>query len=206
MNEPAAAALERLAEALRAERSVITALVGDPPYPPPALGALAATGPRAAAAPGEYAVVVESVREGYLLHYGGGRVVTGADPDLALLGGDYLYALGLERLAALGDLAAVTLLSDLITLAATVHASAGAARSEARVAAEADGLWLATAAAVGAGESAAHSAAIGALRAGSPDAAGLLWAAATATAAEAGAGGELDRAAYALDFRQEARS
>ena len=32
------------------------------------------------------------------------RVVRGAEPDLALLAGDYLYALGLERLAALGDL------------------------------------------------------------------------------------------------------
>ena len=43
--------------------------------------------------------MVEAVREGYLLHYGDGRVVRGADPDLALLAGDYLYALGLERLA-----------------------------------------------------------------------------------------------------------
>jgi hypothetical protein len=33
----------------------------------------------------------------------GGR----ADPDLALLAGDYLYALGLERLAALADLEAI---------------------------------------------------------------------------------------------------
>ena len=60
---------------------------------------------RAAAAPGEYALVVEAVREGYLLHYGEPRLLAGHDADLALLAGDYLYALGLDRLAALGDAA-----------------------------------------------------------------------------------------------------
>ena len=45
----------------------------------------------------------------------------GADADLRLLAGDYLYALGLERLAALGDLEAVRELSDLISLSAQVH-------------------------------------------------------------------------------------
>ena len=39
------------------------------------------------------------------------------DPDLALLAGDRLYALGLERLAALGDLEAVAELADVIALA-----------------------------------------------------------------------------------------
>ena len=42
--------------------------------------------------------MVEAVREGYLLHYGEPRLLVGADADLALLAGDYLYALGLERL------------------------------------------------------------------------------------------------------------
>ena len=55
------------------------------------------------------------------LHYAVGRVIDGADADLALLAGDYLYALGLGRLAALGDLEAVRELSDLISLAAQVH-------------------------------------------------------------------------------------
>ena len=73
------------------------------PSAEPALGRLAAAGPRAAAAPGEYALLVEAIREGYLLHYGEPRLLDGADPDLVLLAGDYLYALGLERLAALGD-------------------------------------------------------------------------------------------------------
>ncbi len=49
-------------------------------------------------------------------------MVDGADDDLALLAGDYLYARGLERLAALGDLEAVRELSDLISLVAQLHA------------------------------------------------------------------------------------
>ena len=51
--------------------------------------------------------MVEAVREGYLLHYGEPRLLAGHDADLALLAGDYLYALGIERLAALGDPEAV---------------------------------------------------------------------------------------------------
>ena len=116
--------------------------------PSPALGTLAGAGPRAAAAPGEYALVVESVREGYLLHYSRGRLVTGADPDLALLAGDYLYALGLERLAALGDLEAVRELSDLISLAAQVH---DGSRAPERAERESNALWLASVTAIGAG-------------------------------------------------------
>jgi hypothetical protein len=45
------------------------------------------------------------------------------DPDLALLVGDQLYALGLERLAALGDLEAVAELADVISLVAQAHAA-----------------------------------------------------------------------------------
>ena len=88
----------------------------------PEFGLLTAAGPRSAAAPGEYALVVESVREGYLLHYGSSRLLQGHDADLALLAGDYLYALGLERLAALGDTEAVALLAELIGRCAQLHA------------------------------------------------------------------------------------
>ena len=68
---------------------------------------VAAAGLPARPAPGEYALVIEAVREGYLLHYGEPRLLAGHDADLALLAGDYLYALGIERLAALGDTEAV---------------------------------------------------------------------------------------------------
>ncbi len=62
--------------------------------------------------------VIEAIREGYLLHYGESRVFRGMDDDLRLLAGDALFALGLERLAAAGDLEAVAELSDLISLSA----------------------------------------------------------------------------------------
>ena len=74
----------------------------------------------AAAAPME--LVVAAVREGQLLHLGRPEVVTGADPDLALLAGDRLYALGLEKLAAMGDLEAVGVLAELISACARAQA------------------------------------------------------------------------------------
>ena len=68
-------------------------------------------------------VAVAAIREGWLLH-SEGRSTTLApdDPDLALLGGDRLYALGLERLAADGDLPAIRALADLISECARSHA------------------------------------------------------------------------------------
>jgi hypothetical protein len=69
----------------------------------------------------EDSLVVESVREGYLLHYAEPRLLAGHDADLALLAGDYLYALGIERLAAAGDVDAVLVLADLISTSAQLH-------------------------------------------------------------------------------------
>ncbi len=113
--------LADLANRLREENTPISPHVIDPTEQP-VFGPLVAAGPRAAAAPAEYALVVESVREGYLLHYGEPRLLAGHDADLALLAGDYLYALGIERLAALGDSEAVRELGDLISLCAQAHA------------------------------------------------------------------------------------
>jgi hypothetical protein len=70
----------------------------------------------------ERAFVLEAVYEGYLLHYETPRAFKGMDADLRLLAGDSLYALGLERLAASGDIEAVRELSDLISLCAFVQA------------------------------------------------------------------------------------
>src|SRR5262249_58458588 len=138
--------LPALADLLREARTLISPPVRDPDEDS-ALGALAATGPRAAAAPEEYALLVEAIREGYLLHYGTPRLIDGADPDLRLLAGDYLYALGLERLAARGDLEAVRELADLISLSAKVHADDGDTSEEPETT---RALWLAAAVAVGA--------------------------------------------------------
>lgn len=66
--------------------------------------------------------VLEAVYEGYLMHYGEPRAFGGMDPDMRLLAGDALFALGLSRLAEMGDLEAVAELSDLISLSARAHA------------------------------------------------------------------------------------
>ena len=65
---------------------------------------------------------VAAVREGYELHYGDPEVVHTDDPDLALLAGDRLYALGLEKLAADGDLEAIGILCATIATCARSHA------------------------------------------------------------------------------------
>jgi hypothetical protein len=118
-------ALERLAEALRTEggllaKTVVSAGSGEQPH-----------GDAVAARGEDYPLLVEAIREGYLQHYGSGRVVRPADPDLALLAGDRLYAFGLERLAAVGDLQAVAELADVIALCAQAHAEGDPARAEA---------------------------------------------------------------------------
>jgi hypothetical protein len=132
-----------LAAALREEDTPISPHVVDTDERP-VLGLLAAAGSRAAAAPGEYAFVIEAVREGYLLHYGEPRLLRGHDDDLALLAGDYLYALGLERLASLGDAAAVAVLAELIARSAQLHAEG---RED-----EAPELWRDAALAIGGGD------------------------------------------------------
>lgn len=105
-------ALQALADQLRDEDTPIAPHVVDPAEPPQ-LGELAG---------GQYALVVEAVREGYLLHYEQPRLLAGHDSDLALLAGDYLYALGLDRLATLGDTRAVAILADLISTCARLQA------------------------------------------------------------------------------------
>jgi hypothetical protein len=128
--------LQALAATLRGDGGLLAATVVEPPDGPPG---------------DERELIVEAIREGYLEHYGAGRVVRPDDPDLALLAGDRLYALGLERLAALGDLAAVAELADIISLAAQAHAEGDPARAEA--------VWAAGARALREGPTPDHEAA-----------------------------------------------
>ena len=89
-----------------------------------------------------FALGVETIYEGYLLHYGRPRLFVPADDDGALLLGDYLYAHGLVRIAATGSVAAVHDLAELISLCAHSRAE------------ERDGdsaVWAATAALLGEG-------------------------------------------------------
>ena len=93
--------------------------------------------------PARHALGLETIYEGYLVHYGRPRLFEPPDADAALLLGDYLYAHGLVRIAASGDVAAVADLAELISLCAQ-------ARADGR---DGDGsAWAATAALLGAGE------------------------------------------------------
>ena len=140
-------ALHRLADELREEGGLLALTVREDGREPQ---------PHGDAAGPDYALLVEAIREGYLQHYGEGRVVRTADPDLALLAGDRLYALGLARLAELGDLDAVNELADVISLCAQAHAAGDPERAAA--------VWEAGAAAVGRGTSHDHEAAKAAWR------------------------------------------
>lgn len=93
-----------------------------------------------------FALGLETIYEGYAVHYGRPRAFHAQDGDAALVLGDYLYAQGLARIAALGEVDAVSDLAELISLCAQArgdgHPGDGAA-------------WAATATLLGRGELAA---------------------------------------------------
>jgi hypothetical protein len=122
--------LDRLAAEVR-ERGGLLARAVSPASMDGSYGALAARGRRAAGREDDYELLVEAIHEGYLLHYASGRVVRPEDADLSLLAGDRLYAIGLARLAELGDLDAVAELADVISLAAQAHAEGDPERAAA---------------------------------------------------------------------------
>jgi hypothetical protein len=89
-----------------------------------------------------FALGLETIYEGYLVHYGAPRLFEAADSDTALLLGDYLYAHGLVRIAATGPVEAVADLSELISLCSQLRAERAGG----------DGaLWAATASLLGRG-------------------------------------------------------
>jgi hypothetical protein len=69
-----------------------------------------------------YALGLETIYEGYLLHYGRPRLFAPEDDDTALLLGDYLYAHGLVRVAEAGSVQDVADLAALISLCAQLRA------------------------------------------------------------------------------------
>ncbi|MDP2710891.1 MAG: hypothetical protein Q8O56_06700 [Solirubrobacteraceae bacterium] len=169
-------AVTRLREAVRDSDSPLADVVGSAPHddasddgPDPV--ALAAGGPRVASRRDDVELAVAAVLEGCLLHYGEPRALQIDDPDLALLAGDRLYALGLARLAAIGDLDAIAELADVIALSAQAHA---AGDGELALAA-----WHAGAAAIGWGADEQTAIAKARARAGDPGATEALHAAAT---------------------------
>ena len=89
-----------------------------------------------------WALGLETIYEGYLMHYGSPRLFAPADRDTGLLLGDYLYAHGLVRISEHEEVAADTDLAELISLCAQLRAEG----------ADGDGAaWAATAALLGAG-------------------------------------------------------
>jgi hypothetical protein len=89
-----------------------------------------------------YALGLETIYEGYLLHYGSPRLFAPSDDDSALLLGDYLYAHGLVRVAEAGTVEAVADLAALISLCAQLRADGLPGDGEA---------WAATASTLGEG-------------------------------------------------------
>jgi hypothetical protein len=158
-----------------AERLAPAGDVDDRPPGPPQL---AAAGPRAAGHEREYELLLEMILEGSLLHYGSSRLVRCDDPDLALLLGDQLYALGLSRLAELGDLEAVAELADLISLLAQAEAAQDPELASA--------IWRAGAVAIGWGGTPEHEAAKARARSGVPGATQALARAYDAVLAQEG--------------------
>jgi hypothetical protein len=96
-----------------------------------------------ALADARYALGLETIYEGYLVHYGRPRIFEPLDDDERLLLGDYLYAHGLVRIAELGEVDVVAALADLIARCAHLRAERAPGDGEA---------WAATAASLGNGD------------------------------------------------------
>jgi hypothetical protein len=106
-------------EVIAEEAAAESPLWGEALRPPPEQDRVAVFSPLAAE---RFATGIETIYEGYLLHYGRPRLFAPPDPDVALLLGDYLYAHGLVRIAAQGDVEAVRELAELIALCAHLRA------------------------------------------------------------------------------------
>jgi len=89
-----------------------------------------------------FALGLETIYEGYLLHYGRPRLFAPADKDTALLLGDYLYAHGVVRIDSVGSVDAVADLAELIAICSQLRADAAPGDGAA---------WAASAALLGTG-------------------------------------------------------
>jgi hypothetical protein len=90
-----------------------------------------------------YALGLETIYEGYLVHYGRPRMFRRLNDDEALLLGDYLYAHGLVRIAELGEVEVVGALAALIARCAHLRAEGRPGDGEA---------WASTASNLGGGD------------------------------------------------------
>jgi hypothetical protein len=176
-SHPPSRALERLAELLREQGGLMASLLdGDPSDTGPA-----DTGPSDTGLTGESPTLHNSqpLAVGPLSNGGGPAQIAAAGPraqphapeaDLGLLAGDQLYALGLARLVALGDLEAVAELADVIAFTALAQ---GEGRGDLALA-----IWVAGARTVGWGPSDLHRRAKALVQSGEPGALEAMRAAA----------------------------
>jgi hypothetical protein len=106
-------------ETIALEAARESSLWGDALVPPEARDETPVFSPLADSS---FALGLESIYEGYLLHYGRARLFAPPDRDTAILLGDYLYAHGLVRIAALGDVDVVARLAELISVCTQLRA------------------------------------------------------------------------------------
>ena len=105
-----------------------------------------------------FAVDIELIYEGYLLHYRDGRALSLASDDLEtrLLAGDCFYARGLRGVAARGDADAVGLLARLMAACSYLRAAGAPFAGD-------DALWAYTTAGLAAQHAGAGAASVAAL-------------------------------------------
>jgi hypothetical protein len=173
-------ALAQLRELLLAEGGELAAALADEPGAD-AFGPFVAASGRCRERAPDYALLIESILEGYLVHYQRPRLIEPPDEGLRLLAGDYLYALGLSRLAALGDLEAVRELADVIGLCAQAHSGPEPPSPDVP-----EAIWALGALGVAGGRWDAGEAAKQGLREGRPDAPAAALEAALRRTAELG--------------------
>jgi hypothetical protein len=191
-------ALEQLRELVAAEGGELAGAIVELPATE-VFGPLLAASERCRDRAGDYALLVEGIFEGYLVHYRRPRLIDPPDEDFRLLAGDYLYAVGLSRLAALGDLSAVRELADVIGLCAEAHAG-----SEPPSAETLEAIWALGAIGVAGGPWEAGEAAKEALRERRQGASGTALEAALRRGAELGIALEAQHALIA--FRESTPS
>jgi hypothetical protein len=74
-------------------------------------------------APHPFELGLETVYEAYLVHYGKPRLFAASGESERILLGDYLYAHGLVRIAAVGGVDAVATMAELISRCASLRAA-----------------------------------------------------------------------------------
>lgn len=122
MSRTPVSGLDRLRAAIEAEGGLLVDALTEP-RSDPLFDKMAAGGERSRDRPTAYAEALESILEGFLLHYGRPRLIDSDDDDLRVLAGDFCYAHGLDRLTEIGDREAISELAELIARSASLVVS-----------------------------------------------------------------------------------